>query len=225
VKDWRNLLQRCVWAASLGVLLLCANGCTVAGMSVSYSMKDQHKVATRIDGAELRELPDGARVRVDLFDGSSQSGQMRGFHVESNSLYAARYESFCDSTGSWFPRLGESVVVRARSDIRGSFQAFDFDGIRVAGQETGIGLRNVFSLDATNGSVDGVSGTFLTELSRAGRIPYQSSLQLESHGDRVTIPTDAISDAYRVQSAWWVFVPVAVGLVVDAAILFSVDWT
>lgn len=198
-------------------------GCTILGYSVAQTLADQNKVSNPIDGPELRDLPRDTKLRVDLFRGGFYAGKLEGLEAEPDSAYARRYNGFRNGYGSWLPAIGESVVVRTRSDVPGEFRAFDLDGIQLEDREEGIGLRNIFSVDAEDETPRGVSGDELLNLISGGRIPYQTALLMEVRGERARVFADEISAVYKQEPARWVWFPIGIGILFDAALIYYVS--
>jgi len=200
--------------------LLAMGGCTVIGLSLSQSLKDQNKVSKPISGQELRELSLGTEIRVALFRGGFYTGPLRGLDAEPDSVYALRYEKLRGGSGHWLPELGESIRVINGLERVGEFRSFDYDGVRLRHGVMGAGLAEVSEIQATGGGGASIPGEVLRELSQGGMLPFQSSIRMETQGQLAKVSTDKVLGVYRQQSAAWVWIPFAMGIVADVGLLY-----
>jgi hypothetical protein len=184
------------------VLSVSLSGCTVVGLGLG-ALQDSKAPpkAKPVAKSEVDTLAVGEAIEIQLWDGTRLSGKYQGLRWENPDAYAPRYEEARGKLAKdvAIPALGPGarVVVTSGGSAAGEFVGVGAGVIRFVetGTEMSIGLDRILTLADAEGR--SASGTTLTELVAARRLPTLAGLTVDGKAGTRTVDYADIAGVSR----------------------------
>ena len=173
--------------------------CTIATCGCSLmAPKTKLWAPQTLTTQHLVELSPGTEVRLSLRDGRVVKGLLLSTGYLPESVYAARYASWRDSSSDagGFPALGDTVSIGRvnRTPLRGSFRGFGSGELFVTpAGSAGIAHAALHEVEGMSGSGrTEVGGSLLVSLEKRGSLPRSAAAWVAVGRDTVLVPIDDV---------------------------------